>query len=301
VAPGAVECFVRSGPALADGPLDTRWDHHWRAPDGVVVLSCARDGDSYRVGMPGLATFLIENDGRAITCRSERAVPPGTLEHLLIDQVLPRVLAHRGRLVLHAGAVATDRGAIGFLGDSGAGKSTLCAAFTRARHPLLGDDGIVVGPAAAGGFEALGTYAGLRLFPDPLGALFDERAGASPVAYYTAKRRLDRQAADIVLANGPQPLRALYVLGSAEAIHIDELPVSEAFMSIVKASFLLHLDDAVRSGELFSRVGALQGAVPVRRLSYPRELSRLAEVREAVLADLEALPTLASSAGCACS
>ena len=265
------------------------------------MLSCARDGDAYRLGMPGLATFLIDDGGRAITCRPYGTLPPGTLEHLLIDQVLPRALTHQGRLVIHAGSVATPQGAIGFLGDSGAGKSTLCAEFARAGHPLLGDDGILVRRAPAAGFEALATYPGLRLLPDPLLHLFDERAGAAPVAHYTEKRRLDRNSKDFTLATGAEPLRALYLLVVGTTIEIAPLPEREAFMTLVRASFQLHLDDKERSRGLFERIGALLDAVPVRRLSYPREWGRLGAVREALLADVETLATPASSEGCACS
>ena len=301
---------VSSGPAtcaiLVDSPhraglAPEHWDHHWRSPDGWVLLSCARDGDAYRLGMPGLATFLIEDDGGTITCRPHQMLPPGTLEHLLIDQVLPRVLTQRGRLVIHAGCVATPQGAIGFLGDSGAGKSTLCAEFARAGHPLLGDDGILVRRAPASGFEALATYPGLRLLPDPLAHLFDERAGAAPVAHYTEKRRLDRDSGGFTLATGAEPLRALYLLGAGPNLEIAPLPEREAFMALVRASFQLHLDDQERSRGLFERLGSLRDAIPVRRLSYPRELDRLGAVRCALLADVETLASPASSGGCACS
>jgi hypothetical protein len=264
------------------------------------LLSCARDGDAYRLGVPGLATFLIEDDGRAITCRPHEAVPSGTLEHLLIDQVLPRVLTHRERLVIHAGCVATPLGAFAFLGDSGAGKSTLCAEFARTGHTLLGDDGIVVGPTAAAGFEATATYPGLRLLPDALGLLIDERARATPVAHYTAKRRIDRESPILRLRTGPHPLHAMYLLDTATTIAIAPLPEREAFMALLRASFQLHLDDQERSRCLFERIGTLLDKIPVRRLSYPRELAGLGAVREALLMDAASLATPASSAGCAC-
>jgi hypothetical protein len=287
-ASGPGDCRVRIGLSDRHGFTDGRWDHHWRSPSGDVVLSCARDGDAYRLRFPGLATFLIDHDG-AISCCPDPALPSGTLEHLLIDQVLPRVLTHRGGLVLHAGCVAAAEGAIAFLGDSGSGKSTLCAEFARAGHPLLGDDAIVVRPiAAATGFDAIATYPGLRLFPDPLARLFDERAGAAPVAHYTAKLRLDGRSADLALATGALPLRALYLLDNDTVSAIEPLSERDAFMVVLRASFQLHLEDRERSRGLFERIGGVLDAVPVRRLSYPRDFARLASVREAVIADVDA-------------
>jgi hypothetical protein len=299
--PCLAECSVRLDLSERSSPASDRWDHHWRSPKGEVVLSCSRDGDSYRLGMSELATFLIDGGGRTITCRPEEALPSATLEHLLIDQVLPRVLTHRGRLVIHAGCVGTPHGAVAFLGDSGAGKSTLCAEFARAGYPLLGDDGIVIRPAENGGIDALATYPGLRLHPDPLAILFDDRTPAAPVAHYSDKRRLDRNDARLQVATGAQPLVGVYVLDTAAAVGIASIAHRDAFMALLGASFQLHLDDPERSRELFWRVGALLDAVPVRRLSFPRDFTRLPAVRDAVLEDAGRLATPASSAGCACS
>jgi hypothetical protein len=245
--------------------------------------------------MPGLATVLIEDEGRTITLRPYRELPERTLQHLLIDQVLPRVLTHRGRLVLHAGCVATPRGAVAFLGESGAGKSTLCAEFARAGHPLLSDDGIAVATSGAG-FEAIGTYPGLRLLPAPLSVLFDARSARATVAHYTEKRRLHPGAGQLALAAGAVPLRAFYVLECGSGIEIAPLPDREAFLSLVRSSFLLHLDDPERSRGLFDRIGGLRDAVPVRRLTYPREFTRLPAVREALLTDLGYLALAAAAA-----
>jgi hypothetical protein len=290
---GAEECRVQSGPELPADGVEARWDHHWSSPDGTVVLSCARDGDAYRLGMPGLVTFLIEGDGSSITCCAHETLPPGTLEHLLIDQVLPRVLTHRGRVVIHAGCVATPEGAVLFLGDSGAGKSTLCGEFARAGFPLLGDDGVLVRRNATSGFEALATYPGLRLLPDPLLHLFDENTARSPVAHYTEKRRLDRDASGFTLAVGPEPLRALYVLEAGSTIEIAPVPARHAFMALVRSSFQLHLDDETRSRGHFERIAALLDAIPVRRLSYPRDFACLGAVREAILEDVSVVPVSA--------
>lgn len=282
---GLPECSFER--ARGSGPLvvETGWDHHWRAPGGAVALSCARDGNGYRLGMPDVATFVIDEPGRTITCRAQTGLSHDTLEHAVIDQVLPRVLTHRGRLVLHAGCVVTPLGAIAFLGESGAGKSTLCAAFAREGDPLLGDDGIVVRRARAGGFDALATYPGLRLLPDPLASLFDGAARSVPMARHSSKRRLDVGGAGCELAAGPVALRAVYLLDAGADVRIAPLAGRDAFVTLVRSCFQMHLEDAERARDLFDRIGAVIDAVPVRRLSFPRDYARLPEVREALLDD----------------
>lgn len=284
--PCVAECWFERTREAEPSPPDGRWDHHWRDPGGCVTLSCARDGDGYRLGMPGLATFVIDGRARTISCTAPPDLPPATLEHLVIDQVLPRVLTHRGRLVLHAGCVLAGEGAIAFLGESGSGKSTLCGAFARARDPILGDDGIVVRPAPGSGFEALATYPGLRLLPGPLASLFDGPRPTRPLAHGHPKRRVDRDAAGVAMAEGPARLRALYVLDAGPRIELAPLAGRDAFVTLVRSCFPMHLDDARRSRDLFDRIGALIDAVPVRRLSYPREYDRLPDVREALLDDV---------------
>jgi hypothetical protein len=284
-APCLAECWFERTRDVDVRPPDDHWDHHWRSPGGGIALSCARDGDRYRLGMPGLATFAIDGRARTITCRARPDLPPATLEHLVIDQVLPRVLTHRGRLVLHAGCVVAGDGAIAFLGDSGSGKSTLCGAFGRAGDAILGDDGIVVRPTPGRGFEALATYPGLRLLPGPLASLFDEPRPTLPVSHDNPKRRVDRDAAGVALTEGPARLRAIYLLDTAARVEIAPLVGRDAFVTLVRSCFPMHLDDAERSGELFGRIGALIDAVPVRRLSYPRDYDRLPAVREALLED----------------
>ena len=302
-APG---CRIRLGaPGL---PLyeDQRWDHHWRTPVGDIVLSCGRDGDDYRLGVPWLATFVIRDGATLVECRPEMDLPPETLEHLLVDQVLPRVLTHRGRLVIHAGCVALPGGAVGFLGNSGAGKSTLCAAFARGGDPILGDDGIVLARAGEFGFHAMATYPGLRLFPEPVERILGRATASTAVAHTTEKRRIGLSEGAARAVAGPVPLIALYVLAAPEdnasgaQLSIRRATPRDALVTLLRGSFQLHLDDPERSREQLDRIAALADTVPVSVLRYPRELSRLPEVIEAIRADVLAL-TPASSAGSACS
>jgi hypothetical protein len=299
---GVAECILVTRRNSRPAPPDRPWNHHWRSAAGRVELSCSRDGDRYRLGVPNFATFAIEDDGRTITCRPEGDPPEDTLEHVVIDQVLPRILVHRGRLVLHAGAVETPSGAIAFVGESGAGKSTLCAAFARDGYRVLGDDGIVARTSDAGRFDAIATYPGLRLMPDPLRFLFGEGAGGTPVAHHTSKRRL-RAGVTFDTPRGPLPLVAIYRLDIGPRIEVASVTGREAFVALLRACFQLHLDDAARSRDLFARIGAIVDAIPLRRVSYPRDLAILPDVRRALLDDASrrAPTTPASFAGYACS
>ena len=260
---------------------EKQWDHRFRDPSGAVVLALAREGAGYRLGVPGLAEFVVDGEGCRVGCRPEPELPLDTLQHLLADQVLPRVLTFRGTPVFHAGCVASRRGAVAFLGDSGTGKSTLCAAFARAGWTIVSDDAVVVHSAPAGESRVLATYPGLRLHPggmDRFLASYD----AVPMAHYSEKVRVR----GVDFDGGPFPLRAFYVLSprvtGGDEIRVEPVKGPEAFVALMRATFQLHLDDAGQARGLFDRLGALSGAVPVRRLIYPRAFDALPAVVAAV-------------------
>ncbi len=119
---------------------DTHWIHHRAGNSGDITHSLTRLGEGYLLRFPLLADFVISNDGRRIAGWAARESCRETIRHLLLDQVLPRLLSHQGHLVLHAGGVTSDHGAIVFLGESGLGKSTLCSSFNQAGFALLSDD-----------------------------------------------------------------------------------------------------------------------------------------------------------------
>lgn len=280
---GRPECSFRRPCGPEGASFDGPWDHHWRSTAGEVALSCSREGARYRLDLPSLGIFSIDDDGASISCRLRGAPSPEAVEHGVVDQVLPRILVHRGRLVLHAGAIETPDGAIAFIGDSGRGKSTLCAAFAAAGFPVLGDDGLVVRRRDPEGFETLPTYPGLRLLPGPLEFVFGSEAKGTPVAGGAPKKRLAAAANGFVHCERPVPLRAIYQLDDGPRITIQPMSGPDAFVTLVRSTYHLHLGDARRSAVLFEQLAALLDAVPLRRLAYPRRLSLLPALRDAVL------------------
>ncbi len=101
----------------------------WRGPDGVEICRVSRLTGCYQFSYPDQATFLIPDAGHML-CTRASSCSPETFRHLLINQAIPRLMAHRGRLILHASAVSLKAGeCFLFLGDSGYGKSTLAAAL----------------------------------------------------------------------------------------------------------------------------------------------------------------------------
>ena len=173
---------------LSIGPLESgaprTWRHAWTVPGGRTWMRVAPTRDGHVIQFPGYAEFAVTP--RTIVCAPRRGLPLATLRHLLLDQVLPAIIASPRRLVLHASAVTVDGGAVGFLGRAGAGKSTLAAAMARRGARVVTDDALLieVGPE---GPRAIPSYPGLRLWPEARVLLGSWGGPTQRVAHYTRK------------------------------------------------------------------------------------------------------------------
>jgi hypothetical protein len=94
------------------------------------------------------ALFHLEADRRRLNCAFAR--PDDRLsQRVLLDTVLWTTSLQVGFELLHASAVATDRGVLAFVADQGGGKTTLAAEFLRRGGALFADD--IVALEEAGG------------------------------------------------------------------------------------------------------------------------------------------------------
>lgn len=169
--------------------VGTDWIHHWHAPSGDISISLARTSKGYLLRFPSLADFIIDEAICRISAWPAPETDEDTLRHLLLDQVLPRVLAHQGRLVLHASAVCVDGQALAFAGETGQGKSTLAASLHLSGYPLLTDDGLLIRIEDTC-IKAIPSYQGLRLLPQSIEALFKEPSHCTTMASYSEKSRI---------------------------------------------------------------------------------------------------------------
>jgi hypothetical protein len=164
-------------------PPEGDWLHHWPGVGGDPDLSLARTDRGFLLRFPGYADFLVARDLSLLEAWPTPETNAATLRRLLLDQVLPRLVAHRESLVLHAGAVSIDGRAVAFFGDTGGGKSTLAGSFHAAGYPLLTDDSLVI-TVEGGAPRARPTYPGLRLSPPASAALFPSLPPGGPMARY---------------------------------------------------------------------------------------------------------------------
>jgi hypothetical protein len=213
--------------------------------------------------------------------------PDTTIQHCILDQVIPRLLAHDGAFVLHAGAVRIGDAAVLFVGESGLGKSTLTASFARADIPILSDDAVVV-TNRDGKIYARAVYPGLRLLPDSLLALFPADHPTTDMAHYSDKRRV---MVDAAVTDADLPVAAVFLLGDdglpPDQPEVRPMNAAAACMALVDQTFAA---DPLRGAvERMRFASQIVRNIPVLKLHYKRDYDALPKVRETLIATLNDL------------
>ena len=261
----------------------------WQDHIGLLTVSAAADPpcERYRLRFSDRASVDIFPSRQQIReARPAPGVPQDTRDHFLADQVLPRILAHEGRLVLHGAAIRVGGRAIVILGDSGRGKSTLAASFAQAGFALLGDDAMVVS-RRDGQIHIQAVYPSLRLLPDSIDALYSEAPDAGSVAHYTPKRRIRMP---VATHRGEAALAAIFAIAppaEESTILTEPLSVAQSCIALITNSFALDPTDLELARAKLEEASACARQLPAFALSYPRDYARLPDVRAALLKRLE--------------
>ena len=283
---------VQRGRRVVNRAMELQWSHEWHDEAGEVCIKYGRSDKDILLQFPNVIDFLISCSGDTIHYFPEPDVPEEMVRHLLLDQVIPRIAGHKGRLVLHASAVVCDHGAIIFLGDTGSGKSTLAAGFCMHDYEIMTDDCILLSPESDR-IMCIPCYPGIRLWDDSYTAVVNDDRYLSKISYYAEKRRLHLQDAQKV-RHIATSLNAVFILDDKirpeQDSQITIVPVSgaAAVMDIIKQSFVLDVHDKERMGKLFAIATVIANSgVKIYRLGYPHDYQMLNNVQQAVIQTLK--------------
>lgn len=274
-------------------PTPPSWYLTVTCGNGAPWLHCAKIASGYLLHFPELAGFVYSPSDNSIRCIPHRRTPAHTLNHLLLDQVLPLVLNHRGKEVLHGAAVSTPYGVCAFVGPTRSGKSTLAASFLSAGYSVLADDCVVLDTSGED-IVTTTSYPGLRLWDDAIAALFGTTGVSAPVAHYTPKQRFTAAVATAPMCPSAISLAGIYVIetsspppaASAIALERPTLAKREALMTLLSLAFKLDIEDRSMLVREFDLLHHLVTRIPVRRLIIPGSFQALPDIRENILHDL---------------
>jgi len=288
------------GLSAADGPWDVEFVANRpdvlaraasRVPDEQrnrwAQYAALPDGSAYR-RWSNLFEFLVTADARHIYAQTLIDVDnEAMLAYLLVD-ALSFSMVRLGWEPLHATAVATDHGVVGFLGNSGDGKSTLAALLLQQRCKLVTDDMLVLVRDRETWLAQPGPPR-LKLYRDMADHILGVAPGRIAMNPDTTKLIVPLDTDDCTAE--PHPLRALYVLRSvgedrSSALRIEQLSPAAAFPRVLAHTAGHYPSEIARLQRQFEFTTTLVRETPVKTLSYPREKAEMARLRDAVLADL---------------
>ena len=141
-------------PATGEQPTEPLPPAHplvetWRDAAGEPCAYAYESAGQFWMDWPGLARFSFDLQGHQITAWPEAGIHLPDIQRVHRRVVVPAAYQRLGHEVLHASAVRTPHGVVGFCGDAGAGKSTFAFALAARGFDHWADDTLVVDPAAA--------------------------------------------------------------------------------------------------------------------------------------------------------
>jgi hypothetical protein len=258
---------------LCDGappsPSAGRTVNVWRDDHGRPFAEARTHGDGYRVEWCGLGTLTFARGSLRARLWPEPGLAPAAIRAAL-HIVEPVILQALGRQALHASAVRVPHGVIAFCGLSGSGKSTLAFALgQRTGLVQIADDAMVL--EAVSGTVVVTPLPFRKRLRDETRAFFGEGRTAT--------------AGDLAAAE-MAPLRAVFTLEQSprpDTLEVTRIPGPSAFAALLPHAHCF--DDSDRAGvaAMVEAYLTMAGLVPVYRLTYSPDFSRIGQVQDLVM------------------
>lgn len=249
-----------------------------------------RGESAYLMRYADTGDFVIPRNGKEIVCYPIPDTTEDDIRACVLGPVFALYFHLQETQVLHASAIVIDGQAVAFVDWCGGGKSTLAAAFVQQGYSLLTDDVLVLREMDGVHWSTPG-YPVLRLWPEVVARLF-----GSPDKFARLLPRLEKRCVPVgdAFYAAPCPLGAICLLDE-HLVH-DEGKIQptavnprEAVIELVRNTYGARWLESDMWANQFDHYCHLASNVPMRRVSFQRELSRLPAVRAAILDDLATL------------
>lgn len=247
-----------------------------RVDDGVTVRLYRR-GQGYRLAYEDTGVFDIEHAGSLIAWYRPAGVNVDNARQDVLGRVMAVALHAGGDFCLHASAVLTPQGAVGFLAPKFHGKSTLAMALVHAGCRTLTDDILPIGFANGRVFARPGVPR-LRLWSDSARRLAPDRIEDHISGKHTMDSLPSIRAADATF-----PLAALYLLSprasgsTSEVVARHHLSSVQSALALVGQTKVGELLGGYEAPDLLQRAVLVAERIPMYRLDIVRGFERIAE------------------------
>lgn len=171
---------MREGHAGFDLPVTIRLAGAPRLAGLTLIAEGVAAGpDDFWMAVPDVAHLHVHG-GAIITIDPAEGAAMADVRVYMLGSAIGALLHQRGRLPLHASAVAIDGIGVAFVGASGAGKSSLALALVKRGHRLLCDDVAAIDLSGDGPVLWPGLVT-LKLWADSIAAAGEQSVGLRQV------------------------------------------------------------------------------------------------------------------------
>lgn len=236
---------------------------------GAVAPTSAKKSDDYVRVDAETVVFHTPHGGFRIVAGREITVDPApginstSLRLILLGRALGAALQWRGRLVLHASAVARNGRVRIFAGASGSGKSTAAAALLNEGYSLVADDLVAIDLDAPEPC-VLPAYAQVRLWPDSAALLGLDIERLDRVHPALEKRLVALEPG--VLVRTALPIDSITVLERGTDMPTEHLDRHAALAALLRHCYAPRIMRALgRQAEHFAQCARLAASIPVER------------------------------------
>ena len=240
-------------------------------------LSYGRNEQYIFLRFHNLVDFAINNSCNKINYLIKNGLDLNSLHHIVLDQVIPRVLTLDNNFLLHASAVGIGDETVAFIGMSGSGKSTIATYLCLNNCELMSDDALLIFYKSNEYFGSP-SYPGLRLWPDMVEKLFKKNVTSSNVSNFKNKQLLPALENSISFSNKEKKIKALYLLKNAENFSIEKISPFSAFGEIIKHVVRLDITDEKTNIEQFNFVNKIMNNVDLYKINYNKTLDSLEKI-----------------------
>ena len=250
---------------------------HSDTNDSKTWLSYGKDKDNIYLKFHDLADFSINTGSSEIVCFREKNISTKTLQHLILDQVIPRSLTLNQKLLIHGSSVSTNDKSVAFIGASGSGKSTLATFFCLNGFELVSDDILMIDKLDKK-FFVKPSYPGLRLWKDAIEILFKRETVTADVTSYNPKQLLLTEKNEISYARKPVGLNCIYLIENSDRFSIRKISSSSAFREIIKSIIRLDITDEETNTYHFKCINNIISEIDVYKINYKKEPESLEKI-----------------------
>ena len=220
-------------------------------------------------------------NGKEIILNIKDSEDTKTLRHFLLTTALAAILQQRNKIMLHAGAVQTEKGLIVICGNSGAGKSTTLQYLRSHGYRIFSDDVLVLEEFSDGEIKAFASYPVLKLWDKSFDVLgMDKMSDQNKLREYVNKYRLNTQPEFCMDA---QPIRMIIELEKDDTLiepAIKQLNGYEAYVSLYLQLYRTALAETVKKDqENFIQLSRILSKTPLYKIKRPGEKNTLENIK----------------------